>query len=192
MSLHLIKSNSVFFQIPKTGGTWAWKALENAGVKFTNDGGHNTYTTESTKYRKSFAFVRKPFDFYRSYWCYRTENKLTKWYLEQYCWADNFEEFIQNVVKSRYPYVTELYRTYIGQPQVVDYIGRQENLTEDLIAILKMLDEDFDEKKLRETPKDNVSKTRPNCHIYLELAIDLLEQDVLNKYYYGSEGIIKK
>ncbi len=199
MSLHLTKSNSVFFQVPKTGGTWAWKALTNAGVKFTlchdKGGAHNRYIQENLTGKKSFAFVRRPMGFYKSYWCYRTENKKAKnWYLEDYCWSENFEEYLCNILEKQYPYVTQFYKSYLGEPQAIDYIGRQENLTEDLIAILEILNEDFDEQKLRDTPKENVSKLDPSPPYvkYLELGINLLEKDVLNKYYYGSEGIIGK
>ena len=196
MSLHLTKSNSVFFQVPKTGGTWAWKALENAGVKFTfyhEKGAHNNYILEDLTGKKSFAFVRQPIQFYKSYWCYRTESKKADtWHLEKYCWSKDFEEFLYNVIVKQYAYVTQFYKTYIGEPQVVDYVGRQENLVEDLISILKILNEDFNEKKLRDTPRENVSKTNPKYSKYLELGINLLEKDVINRYYYGSTGVIKK
>ena len=192
MSIHLLNSNSVFFQIPKTGGRWTWKAMENSGIKFINQGSHNTYVTEDLIGKKSFVFVRRPIEFYKSYWCYRTENKTTKWYLEQYCWSDDFEEYLCNIIKHQYPYVTQLYRSYIGEPQIVDYIGHQENLTEDLITILKMLDEDFDEQKLRDTPRENVSRTKLQYSKHLELGINLLEKDVINKYYYGTKNIIHR
>ena len=57
-----------------------------------------------------------------------------------------------------YPgYVADLYSSYTGP--LVQYIGKQENLTEDLISVLKLLELKFSEDRIRKQEKINISNT---------------------------------
>jgi hypothetical protein len=53
-----------------------------------------------------------------------------------------------------------MYDWYIGPPerQFVDYVGRQEVLTDSLVGLLRGLGCDFDEAALRAYPRANVSE----------------------------------
>lgn len=189
MSLHLIKSNAIFFHIPKTGGTWVHKALENSGVKietyYPNGHPHNTYKEESIEEKYLFAFVRHPFSWYKSYWAYRMKTGWeTEWWLDSYCKSTDFEEFIRNIVNKQYCYLTDLYNQYIGKPAILNFVGKQENLTNDLIWVLNFLNEKFDEKKLRNTSKQNVIKLNPICSNELKQKLLELEKEIIRKFRY--------
>lgn len=161
MSLHLINSKSIFFHIPKTGGTWIHRALENAGVEtshFTPKGfPHSTRHDENTDGYYTFAFVREPISWYKSYWKYRMNTGWEpSWWLDKHCKANNFSVFMRNVIRKQRPHVTELYARHLGIPSKLNFVGKQENIVEDLVHVLNEVGEKFDEEKLRDTPKQNV------------------------------------
>lgn len=72
---------------------------------------------------------------------------------------DDFHGFIRNVMAKHPGYVTELYGMY-AQPQVW-FWGKQENLAEDLITVLRRLEVDFDEDRVRDAGPVNISDRRP-------------------------------
>jgi len=100
-----------------------------------------------------FCFVRHPLKWYESWfkymsqpsrnWCaWGDEKDLFRWHPNAVlngCGAPEFNQFVRNVVAKRPGYVSELYASY-AQPQV-DFVGKQENLRADLVAVLKRLNE---------------------------------------------------
>jgi len=195
MSLHLKKSNSIIFHIPKTGGTWVHRALEAAGVDFIpfhKYSPHNTYTQEPTLQGKfTIAFVRHPVSYYKSYWAYRMRTKwVSGWYLDDYCRSDNFEQFLLNVLEKKFPYVTWEFKRYgVFNPQIINFVGKQENLVEDLVWVLKFLNEKFDEEKLRKTPPQNVSNLKVSCSQEIIRKICELEKEVIKYFRYEDKDI---
>lgn len=104
-----------------------------------------------------FCFVRHPLSWYESWFKYMSQDNR-KWQF----WGDerdirnwhpnamlnglgdsDFNGFVRNVANKRPGYVSELYGWYTT-PEV-DFIGKQENLREDLIRVLKLLELDFSE-----------------------------------------------
>lgn len=104
-----------------------------------------------------FCFVRHPLKWYESWFKYMaqparnwrawgSEQDLFDWHPNAAlngCGADDFNQFVRNVAAKRPGYVTELYAGYT-QPQL-DQVGRQETLRQDLVAVLKRLNLNFDE-----------------------------------------------
>ena len=155
----VILPNSVFFHIPKTGGTWVDASLEKAFpdsyIKMNLDFGFPADITgihiprSKVKLNKfSFAFVRHPLSWYKSYFRFKQlagkkwttykddGNKLSK-----DCAADGFGEFMDNVME----YFPEgYYHTVVRENEGVDYVGRQEYLYFDLCTALEMAEEEFD------------------------------------------------
>ena len=108
-----------------------------------------------------FCFVRHPLSWYESWWKFMSqpsknwrefgsETDRAKWHpnsaLNGLGDAD-FNTFVRNVITKRPGYVTELYGWY-ARPRVA-FVGKQENLCEDLIRVLKQLDLDFSEDLIR-------------------------------------------
>lgn len=116
-----------------------------------------------------FCFVRHPVKWYESWfkymsqpsrqWCEWGDEKDTKrWHPNAVLNGlgdTNFNQFVRNVIRKRPGYVTELYGWYT-KPQI-DFVGKQENLREDLIHVLRVLDFEFDEDFVRNFPKVGVS-----------------------------------
>jgi len=118
---------------------------------------------------KRFCVVRHPLKWYESFWRYKMDLNWEDWGKENSAayWHPNsvlndlgssdFNEFIWNVLQKRPGYVTELYSSYTKGG--MDFVGRTENLANDVVQILNELNIAFDEDKFRSTPRFNESKT---------------------------------
>jgi hypothetical protein len=153
-----------FLHVPKTGGSWAPEAIRAAGVPVTRPEGPPGHATlaESWDYadRFTFAIVRHPLDYWRSYWAFRVR---TGWEmnhpLDRDFGTDNFEEFIEAVIAHDPGYASDLFEWFVGPPDgEIDFIGRYENLVDDVCLALALGGESFDEELLRSYPKVNVSQ----------------------------------
>ncbi|MBU0459048.1 sulfotransferase family protein [Patescibacteria group bacterium] len=168
--------NSVFFHIPRTGGTWVRHAIKNAEIKsyevncffckksseYNNTSYfHNNFDTVNTsvlegKFR--FAFVRHPLRFYQSIWKYKMVCGWDKDNdFDMACASDSFEEYVDNCFKfSERGMVTSIYQWYLGEDlSYVDFVGKQEYLYLDLVTALTLAGENFDEEKLFSTSLKN-------------------------------------
>jgi hypothetical protein len=179
MALVLI-DGSVFLHIPKTGGTWVTKVLTDAGLVRREVSKKHADIDRLVNYwhRKGrtqlppfvFCFVRNPIKWYESYFKYVSQPRVNwktwgttpsgtvGWHpcnMLNECKSDDFNEFVRNVVRVRPGYATELFGWYTKAP--VHFIGKQENLREDLIRALKMRQLPFDEDALRNSPAAGVS-----------------------------------
>lgn len=188
MSLHLKKSNAIIFHIPKTGGTFVHCALEVAKVDFIADhrfSPHDTPDQQCLTNKYTIAFVRHPISYYKSYWAFRIETGWTDgWYLDDNCKSDNFEQFLLNVLNKNYPYVTNEYARYWVYPQKLNFVGKTENIVDDLIHVLRFLNEHFDEQAIRQLPKQNVTKIKPKCSKEVLNKIADLEIDIIKYFRY--------
>jgi len=119
-----------------------------------------------------FCFVRNPLDWYESFFNYNCERGVN-WRYEgdvhdPHNWHPNaqlnglgssdFNCFVRNVIKAYPGYVTEMYSRF-ATPQV-SFVGKQENLCDDLVTVLKKLQLPFDEKFIRGFEKVGVSPKR--------------------------------
>src|SRR5262245_41490451 len=101
-----------------------------------------------------------------------------------------FNQFVRNVVRVRPGYVTELYSRYTDEG--IDFIGRQENLVEDLIDVLRLLDVSFDEQIIRDLVPENVSHAPPErVHWDADLheLVTRLEYPALVRYGYVQDEV---
>lgn len=188
---------SIFYHIPKTGGTWVKLAMRHSGLQlgrgknlrrtghpFSLKREHATPDVIVDKHKEgrfSFCFVRHPVEWMRSSWAFRYRIRgVGSTAPIHKLWVDEFQPFVLNVLK-QYPdgYVTQLYQYYVGvSADGVDFIGRQENLVDALVRALTLAGEDFDEQALRSVGRRNVAAARPEM---VELcALDKgIERDVL-------------
>ena len=198
---------SVFYHIPKTGGIWVKEAMRRSGLRYgrcrNRRVGHpfglkrehatpDVIIDEHKTGRFSFCFVRHPVSWLRSHWCYRVMTQILdpKTPLDR-AWDDLFEPFVLNVLE-RYPngYVTQLYQFYVGSgADGVDFIGRQENLADDLVSALTLAGEDFDEQALRAMKRVNVASGNPKfgslCVLAKGLEFEIMDADrwVMDTFY---------
>jgi hypothetical protein len=120
-----------------------------------------------------FCFVRNPLRWYESFFNYNREAAVNWRFEGDVHDADNwhpnaplngmgnsdFNIFVRNVI-AKYPgYVTQMYSRF-ATPQV-SFVGKQEHLCDDLIAVLKKLQLPFDEQFIRDFERVGVSPKRP-------------------------------
>lgn len=235
----LLKCGAIFLHVPKTGGSWVTKVLEDQGLvrrrichihadmhqvlrylKVTKTIHHEllnyakAFLSVKIKQRikgilqknnqKSvwpgqseqidstpfiFCFVRNPFDWYESIWRY-----MNKWNwpnlgnpYDVHDWHpkamlnnlgdQSFNKFIGNIIDKRPGYITEMYGWYTMPG--INFIGKQEDLAVDLIAVLTQLNVKFDEGLIRSSKPVNVSKTKDDKIIW----DNALREDILKLEY---------
>lgn len=167
---------SIFFHIPKTGGIWVKTAMKAAGLRYSatsNVTGSHPFNLKRAHAtpdivvpraldgRLSFTFVRRPVAWYRSYWSFRSRKgaRRDEKFPADGLWSDNFDQFVNNLLDA-YPggFVSTLFQYYTGENgEKVGFVGTQENLVDDLVKVLHLADEDFDEAALRATAPTNRS-----------------------------------
>lgn len=189
----LILPRSCFLHVPKTGGSWVKRAILAAGVP-AREHAVDGYThlgladcPPGCGFR--FAFVRNPLGLYRSYWQF----KMTVGWdaaneLDQRCQADSFEPFVLNVLEYFPGIYGRTLQDFVGSVQSpIEFIGRYENLVEDLVQALTLAGEHFDAAAIRALPPYNVSDKRKAPAVYtpaLETAVRAAEAEVFTRFGY--------
>jgi len=112
----------------------------------------------------SFAFVREPISWYKSYWANRgrvreLNGKSWHTFIFDWAWDENFETFCGNMLRM-FPEgaLTTLYKCFLGEDGTsLDFVGKQESLKEDLIKVLDGLGEKYNLTKIEELEKENTT-----------------------------------
>ncbi len=149
----LVLPQALFVHVPKTGGTWVRRVLEEAGLA-RGELGRAHATPDELRHEPHFrhadvvfAFVRHPLEWYRSYWAYRRKHgwhrpspqelqaPIRTVRLDAHCRAEQFPAFVRNCLR-RYPHgwVTQLYAHYT---RGCTHVGRFERLRDELLRILQ-------------------------------------------------------
>ncbi|MDE2342209.1 MAG: hypothetical protein KGL63_02255 [Betaproteobacteria bacterium] len=193
----VILKNSCFIHVPKTGGTWVRHALRESCQDYEyytlNNSSHISLKDCPCPGHFKFAFVRHPLGLYKSYWQF----KMTYGWddanpLDSACRSDSFREFILGVT-SRFPgaYGNGLNDMIGPEGQSIEFVGRYENLLEDLVTALRRAGEVFDEGRLRAAAPVNVSdKVRFPASYTPDLVDRVLEAEgaVFRRFNYHPEG----
>lgn len=195
----IILPNSTFLHIPRTGGTWVRRVLsENRLIESelrsetrqeSSEYSVNSWHMVPENVSNAFCFVRHPATWYQSYWAYKQDT--SSWShtnpFDQQCADDYFLEFVKKALAS-YPvgYVTWLYEFYTENS---GFVGRQENLRNDLIAALQWAGEDYALDGIESiTPKNVSTAERRGLAKYdgetLEKVLKI-ESKIINKYGYS-------
>lgn len=134
-------SKFIFIHIPKTAGTSIYRWLNNGTVMMNY---HHTAWQYKEILKKDynnfykFAFVRNPWDrivsFYRYYMMY-DQNKLRKKPKQE-----SFETWLSRLYDYKHVPLTQLsYITDKNGNQIVDFVGRFENLKNDLKTVSNVI-----------------------------------------------------
>lgn len=191
----IILPKSIFFHVPKTGGTWVTVVLKDIfkdryqdykpspkhelNLRFE----HITPKDSEDrifKDRKSFGFVRNPIDWYTSFWKYRMKNNWdNNFVLDRECRSTNLEIFVRNCL-DKYPegFVSTLFKEFTED---LDFVGKQENLKNDLLRFLEQSGEDIstkDKEVIEKTGKINVSNDFDDEEYVYEMSKDVIK-DIL-------------
>ena len=151
---------------------------------------HNLFHPNET-YPYMFCFVRNPLSWYESWFKYMSQpsrqwrdwgskNDVFDWHpnaLLNGVNSPDFNTFIRKMILNRPGYVSELYSLYV-RPQV-NFVGKQENLADDLVNILKQMNLSFDEDLVRNYEKVGVS---PSAKTPIEWDRKLQKEVALHEY----------
>lgn len=193
----LILPNSCFIHVPKTGGSWVRKAIIASGIACeeysVNGNCHIGYKDCPCPDKFRFGFVRHPVSICRSYWQFKmgagwdSSNQM-----DIDCQSDNFHEFIRKVLDKRPGSYGRSLTDLLGKGKTeIEYIGKYENLVEDLIEALTRAGEAFDERAIRGFPPINVSdKIRFPAELSAELEVEVVtaEIEVIQRFGYGLQA----
>jgi len=138
----------------------------------------------------TFGFVRHPATYYQSFWCYQMKRGWRRMHQLQ---TDSFEKFVCTALEEHpHGWVSGIYRRLLGEEGEVDFIGKQENLVDDVIAALRLAGESFDEHAVRNHPSKNVSsglsewKKRCVYSTTLLREVERLERYAMERFGYSS------
>jgi hypothetical protein len=161
MPAALVEDKAIFLHVPKTGGTWVSHAMRAAGLRLEplsyatiRPGSPQAHPTFDDVFyyrpRFTFAFVRHPLDWWRSYWRYRME---TGWrdrpLIDQLARSDDFDQFVANVIEHLPGLAGVHFSRFVGRPgNEIDFVGHQESLADDLVRALTLAGIRFDERAI--------------------------------------------
>ena len=112
--------------------------------------------------------------------------------------SDDFGDFVRTITKERPGWISKKIENYVGKEgeSLVNFVGRQESLVEDLVRALTLAGEEFDEAALRATPKVNETASLDEWKdkaVFTPELIDLVrrsEQEALKRFGYDFEGAV--
>jgi hypothetical protein len=204
MSVRLRRSRALFLHIPKTGGSWVEHTLEQIGIEIdpvdTISGvtyRHSPLPMVRGEYSSVFTFVRHPLSWYESWWKFQagiwTVFEPGVWHPQRVlerCQSDDFNEFIRLAIEHEPGYVSRMYEWFIGPPgyDFVQFVGRQESLAEDLIAVLTTLGYEVDPGAIRGIARANESQKRRGEPVWdpgLRRKVLELEASAIRRFYAG-------
>jgi hypothetical protein len=191
MAIHLPKSDTLILLPTKVGSTWIRAALRAAGAEFVEVGPeewrvHGDIDTHGRTASYIATFVRNPVTWYRSYWAYRIERGWRLHFdLDRECRHENFRDFIRNVTLKMPGFLTRMFERYTGpDSDPIDFIGKLETLADDVVRLLTIRQEKFDESALRSTDVRNATSVRPPLTSETIDLICIAEQEMLTRYGY--------
>jgi hypothetical protein len=156
---------------PKTGSQWIKSSLINVSapvevIDADNVNGHGDLSYYGTGYNFTACFVRKPEDWIESYWFYRERNQSweERWAIDRLCGIrakGHFQRFLELYEENCKGYISNMFRGYThkGSTQI-DFIGRQEGLSDEFQRLLSERGISFDREKILDMAPINVGSKK--------------------------------
>ena len=180
---------AICLHIPKTGGTFVRNYFQETGMdhgveKLLERAHLNAHALREIVGHTEdlvFCFVRHPLSWYRSYWASKQRIPDRRGGPLDEIVDLPWNEFINTVTKSYPRYLTEFYE---GYTEICRFIGKQENLRNDLDTVLKFLRISYNKDYLFNRVPDNVVLTKEKYTWTQIHAIMKSEEHIVKKYDY--------
>ena len=176
--------------IPKTGGTFVRNYLRETkldhGVKVLHERAHMNAVVlrEIIGHTEDliFCFVRHPLTWYRSYWTSKQQITDRRGGLIDEIVDLPWNDFIETII-NKYPrYLSNFYN---GYTEICRFIGKQENLRNDLDCVLKYLRIPYNRRYLFKRVPDNVVPSDKKYTWLQATTIMEYEEEIVKKYDYN-------
>jgi len=182
--------------MPKTGGVWVEKTLMACvkGAKVLNIPDPHQGINCPGKEKFTFAFVRHPLGWYRSYWAYKmTKGWDRKNYFDEDCRSNHFDEFINAMLKHHPGRFSHVCKGFIGtQQDPIDFVGRFENLRSDLRKALELAGEELKRDTIDTAKPWNVSGAQfKEAAVYTQTQKQIIaihDREIFERFDYDMEG----
>lgn len=184
----------VFIHLSKTGGIWSESILEKYGFEIINLKRRDGHIPNLPEYKNyfTFGFIRNPVAWYKSlYRFFKTNNwKLQSGRDFSDLKCNNINEFLDIIrEQNRFDLNKTYYEFFVKNP--VSYIGKYENLYEDLDLCLKINGINTSDL-IKEKSKVFVNRSKKySCELSqenLDYIIDSCE-DIFTKFNYKKEDV---
>lgn len=174
-------SRSIFYHIPKTGGTWVRNTLLNSCVGSKGMLSHIWEIDYPKGNKKAFTFVRHPFTWYESsYWYENTHKTINNpWIFCKYR-SEGLDNCVKEMVSKHPGWISDYVKAFCVN---MDFIGRQETLVEDLIKILDVCNEPYDKDRLLAMPPQHVGNYTPGLSDQSKELITHSEHYLIERFY---------
>lgn len=183
-------SKAIFLHIPKTGGTWVTNYFKETNmdhqrkeIELAHMHGRRLREIIGHTEDLVFCFVRHPLTWYRSYWQCRQElvPDRSGGYLDTIVDLP-FQEFIEQILKNQPGYLTGFFSGYTERCR---FVGKQENLRDDLDNLLRTLRIPYNRPYLFKRVLDNVIPSEEKYSYVLATEIMHAEKHIIETYNYN-------
>lgn len=185
-------ARAVFLHIPKTGGTFVTDYFKETGMDHGNKDlalrahVHGDLLQEVLPYTQDlmFCFVRHPLTWYRSYWIHKNTLAPSR----ETTYIDSkvdlpFLDFLHIIQQDHPGYLTKFFSGFTGRCR---FIGKMENLRDDLNTVLKYLRSPYNKEYLYKKPLSNVNPQSDQKYtIEAALAVMETEKEIVKMYDYN-------
>lgn len=193
----LVLPRSIFFHLPKTGGTFVRRTIEDLGIPAEEVGDvHEDVLAFSRLHpellgnRYVFTFVRHPLSWWQSYWAHRF---LHGWAIDhpmdRECNDNDFSRYLSRVLACEWrTHYMDMYRAFVVER--TDFVGRQEHLVQDLARALVNAGEKFDVASVGRLGFTNRSPShRASCPGHLRRSVEDVHKELIARFYPRSASL---